>query len=306
MVQDASLDGVLPAAERPPVIRVLAILGVGVAAGLVGWPLIGPILDRPRWRRPNYRGAPLIAVGGVATVLVASTVLVGLLWWGPERLSADHGRATLFAVVGFAILGFLDDALGRTSGGGFAGHLGALIRERRLTTGLVKLVGGAVVAVAAVTMLPDDGGTLGILAVLRGAVVVALGANLLNLFDRAPARAGKVGVLWWVALLVGAQFFAPDDATLALGWSAAVIGAVIGLAPSEIREKHMQGDTGVNAAGAAVGLATVIVAVGWVEWVVLAVLAALNLSSERISFTSVIDQTAVLRWLDRLGSPYRA
>ena len=42
------------------------------------------------------------------------------------------------------------------------------------------------------------------------------------------------------------------------------------------------------------------------RWIVLGVLLALNLASEVVSFSQVIDATPPLRWLDRLGSPHRS
>ena len=61
---------------------------------------------------------------------------------------------------------------------------------------MLKLVGGALVAVVAAWFwasgsLPD---------VLAAALVVALGANLGNLLDRAPGRVGKVSLLAFLAL----------------------------------------------------------------------------------------------------------
>ena len=55
----------------------------------------------------------------------------------------------LFAVFGFGFLGLIDDLAAVGEDRGFKGHLGAL-REGRVTTGLLKLVGGAAVAVVLV------------------------------------------------------------------------------------------------------------------------------------------------------------
>ncbi len=38
------------------------------------------------------------------------------------------------------------------------------------------------------------------------------------------------------------------------------------------------------------------------EWIALAVVVGLNLLSEKVSFSRVIDATPALRWFDRLGS----
>ena len=280
------------------------------AAGSIGLWVVGrPLFDPPRWRATNYRGAELAGVSGTVVVLVGVAGIVVLQLLDRADLHPTHGYATLVAVLGFGLLGLLDDLGNDTSGGGFTGHLTAL-REGRVTTGFAKLLGGAVVAMVATAMFesagPATAGDLldvdGVLSVVRGGGLIALGANLLNLFDRAPGRATKVGIVWWCLLLA----LNWGSGAVSTAWAAATVGAAVGLLGSEIREQHMQGDTGVNASGAALGLATVAVAGPSAEWIVLAVLVALNLASERISFTSVIDQTRPLRWLDRIGSPFRA
>lgn len=152
---------------------------------------------------------------------------------------------------------------------------------------------------------------------VRAGLIVALAANLLNLVDRAPGRAAKVTLAWCAACVVPAVIGAsrwPGRFGFGLGpealggliCAAAVTGAVAGLLHSELAEKHMLGDTGVNPIGAVLGLATVAMYSAAVEWVVLAVLAVLNLASERWSFSRIIDAVPPLRWLDRLGSPYRS
>ena len=63
----------------------------------------------------------------------------------------------------------------------------------------------------------------------------------------------------------------------------------------------MLGDTGANLLGAVLGLAVVLETSRPVRTVVLIALVVLNLASERVSFSSVIDRTPGLRQLDRLG-----
>jgi hypothetical protein len=63
----------------------------------------------------------------------------------------------------------------------------------------------------------------------------------------------------------------------------------------------MLGDCGANALGAAVATA-VARALPWqVRLLALAGVAGLNLASERVSFSAVIDRTPLLRRLDQLG-----
>jgi uncharacterized membrane protein len=62
----------------------------------------------------------------------------------------------------------------------------------------------------------------------------------------------------------------------------------------------MLGDAGANALGAVVGT-MVLAGPMWLVWAAAAVLLALQLTSERVSFTRVIETNRVLRAADRLG-----
>jgi UDP-N-acetylmuramyl pentapeptide phosphotransferase/UDP-N-acetylglucosamine-1-phosphate transferase len=63
----------------------------------------------------------------------------------------------------------------------------------------------------------------------------------------------------------------------------------------------MMGDCGANALGAAVATAAVTRLPPAAKLAALAGVVALNLASERVSFTAVIARTPVLAWLDALG-----
>jgi UDP-N-acetylmuramyl pentapeptide phosphotransferase/UDP-N-acetylglucosamine-1-phosphate transferase len=69
----------------------------------------------------------------------------------------------------------------------------------------------------------------------------------------------------------------------------------------DLRERLMLGDAGANALGAVLGLGVVLACSPGVRTLVLVVVAALNLASELVSFSRVIDRVAPLRALDQLG-----
>ena len=109
-----------PVLEQPALRRPTTAAGIPTAAG-----------HRDRARRPGGRGR----AHGAGRVR------------GGEELSDSLLRSVvLFACFAFAFLGLIDDLLGTEGDRGFAGHLRAL-RAGRLTTGAMKLFGGAVVAI---------------------------------------------------------------------------------------------------------------------------------------------------------------
>jgi len=167
------------------------------------------------------------------------------------------------AVAAVAAIGLADDLW---SGGerGFRAHLG-----RRRTTGVLKLFGIPLVGLLATRKL-------------SGALLVGLAANFLNQLDTKPGRALKAYLL----------LAAPTGAPL----RAAVI-----LAPYDLREMAMLGDSGANALGALLGLSSVSKLTARGRWAAIGALAGLTLLGETRSLGALIERTPVLRELDALG-----
>lgn len=273
----------------------VALLAAAASAGL--WLLARPIFAAPVLQRTNHRGAAVpVAAGVLLVVAVVATeallVVAESLGRDPEAGEAAGRSAVLLAALGFGLLGAFDDLAAHGDDRGFKGHVTSLLRGR-LTTGGLKLAGGGLLAIVVVRATGED--SFGRLVL--GAAVVALGANLGNLFDRAPGRTTKVALLAGAVLVVATS--AAERPVLA--GTVAVLGAGVGLLVPDLRESLMLGDAGANVLGAA--LATGLVATTGVGAQVgaLAVLAALNLLSEVVSFSRAIDKIAPLRALDRLG-----
>ena len=151
---------------------------------------------------------------------------------------------------------------------GFREHL-----RRRRTTGVLKLVG-----------IPVFG--LWRTRSVSGALLVALSANAVNQLDTRPGRALKAFALG--SLLLGG---APRRAC-----AAAVL-----LAPYDLREMAMLGDSGSNTLGAVLGLRSVGKFTERQRWSAIAALAGLTLLGERRSLGALIEKTPVFRELDALG-----
>jgi len=244
--------------------------------------------------RVNFRGARIATAGGLFIVMAVLLVEAGRSVLGAFDVGNPPGRDAarplmLFAVFGFGLLGFVDDMLG-SEDRGFRGHVQAL-SHGRLTSGMLKLIGGAAIAL----ILAAQGGFVTGQRLVSDALLIALAANLGNLLDRAPGRLIKCSLLAYAPLAVVAG-------TGAVGVALApVMGATTGLLPEDLRERLMLGDTGANVVGGVLGLAAVLECSRTARNVILVVLIALNLASELVSFSRVIDRTPPLRWFDRLG-----
>jgi hypothetical protein len=274
---------------------VVAAFVAGVAGALALWAMTSPAFAVGVFERENFRGRALPTAVGVLVALVvvavdALTTVVAAAGPDPDAAAVAGLRLVTVAAVGFALLGLLDDLGGAGESGGFRGHLRSLA-SGRLTTGAIKLFGGAAVGVVVVSV--REPGSLG--RVLADGALVALAANLGNLFDRAPGRTTKVGLVALVALVLGA------GAEPGLAGVALVVGACAGLLPADLGERLMLGDAGANVVGAALGLGVVIACAPATRTVVLVVVAALNLASERVSFSRVIAAVPPLRAADRFG-----
>jgi len=195
-----------------------------------------------------------------------------LLAFGPQGRSHRGLRLPLVgwivglaqpSVLPIAAIGVADD-LWSGEERGFRAHLG-----KGSTTGVLKLVGIPAYALWRTRSF-------------SGALLVGLAANMLNQLDTKPGRALKV----YLALAI------PLRAPKAI--------AVL-LAPYDLREMAMLGDSGSNTLGALLAFRSVGRFTERQRWSAIAALAGLTLLGERTSLGSLIERTPLIRGLDRLG-----
>ena len=180
------------------------------------------------------------------------------------RSSAGSSALAQPSVLPVAAIGVADD-LWSGEERGFRAHLGT-----GATTGVLKLVGIPAYALWRTRSV-------------SGAILVGLSANLLNQLDTKPGRALK-------AYLAGV-----DSAR-----RAAAATAVL-LAPYDLREMAMLGDSGSNTLGAVLGFESVGRFTERQRWSAIAALAGLTLLGERRSLGALIERTPVFRELDAWG-----
>ena len=167
------------------------------------------------------------------------------------------------AVAPVAALGLADD-LWSGEERGFRAHLGT-----GATTGVLKLVGIPAFALWRTRSL-------------SGAILVGLAANMLNQLDTRPGRALKA------YLVASIPLRAPKTIAVLL-------------APYDLREMAMLGDSGSNALGAVLGFRSVGRLTERQRWSAIAALAGLTLLGERRSLGQWIERTPVFREVDGWG-----
>lgn len=248
-------------------------------------------VDDPRWTRTNHRGEKI-------SLLEGPSVAAGL-FAGSAAVGGRVGAAGAVAVAGAAAFGLVDDLAEDVGGArkGLRGHLGALARGE-LTTGGLKVIGiGATGLVTAALLGGGSGGggrsmTGRIVDVTTSGALIAASANLVNLLDLRPGRALKAAMM--IAAPVLGHSAAGSLAAVAVGAATAALGP-------DLAERDMLGDGGANALGALVGTTVVVAARRPARIALLAGVVGLTFISEKVSFTTVIERTPVLRTIDGWG-----
>ena len=270
------------------------VLSAALAALLLG-PWIADML-RTGLARENYRGRTAAFPAGAALVACSLLALAPLAVLD-DRADLDlldpELRRWVAYVLGVALLGLLDDALGRGADTGaprgWRGHARAVLGGG-LSTGAIKAVGALALAAYAVSGRGREG-----IDYVADLALLLLATNLFNLLDLRPGRVEKAFALLLAGLCLGAWTVAPLEL---LG---IFVGPVLVGAAFTLRERAMLGDTGSNLVGALAGISLLVTLDETGRWIALAVIAALTVYGEFRSISASIDRLPPLRWIDSLG-----
>ena len=246
------------------------------------------MINQKEFQKENYRQYKISVLGGIvllASILASSSIIFLIPKFSD---SYENSFALLFIVTGFAFVGLLDDLVGDKSKQGFKGHLSELIRGR-VTTGTLKLFGAPLVALIALSSQIE---ARGYLWVLVDVVAISLVANLFNLLDLSPGRTSKYAI---VTLLVIA--FAADTNEMIFMFLGVIFASLIG----DLREKYMLGDCGSNVIGAIVGYFLIDSLDNSGAIILILISLTLNLASEFVSFSKIIQKIWPLKMFDFFG-----
>jgi len=288
------------------VIGVLVALIFCVVIPVVIMAMLVPSLDKTAPKTSNYRG--VLVYNGLGIVWFIWLIS---FWVGAQLLVVLHFDLPpwirylerLFPVVaGSCAFGLFDDWAGSNQIKGFKGHLTALLHGH-LTTGGLKFLGIGLLSLFLAISLYYDG-VASILRVALVTCVIALAANLMNLFDLRPGRAGKMYLLGLVIAFLCIIAFGLLEV---LGWWGllalllAALGPLLAVWRFDLAEKGMIGDAGANSMGVFLGFLFATSLPVWGLVVSVVGLALVNLLSERVSFSRIIERNRALTALDNLG-----
>ena len=274
----------------------IAGLAVSAAVALV---LQGRWLDDMRRNglvRENYRGIAVAFPAG-AVLVACSLVALAPLAVLDDRADLDlldpELRRWATYILGVALLGLLDDALGRGSHSdaprGWREHARA-VAGGRFSTGAIKAVGALALAAYAVSGRGRED-----LDYVADLALLLLATNLFNLLDLRPGRVEKAFALLLAGLCLGAWTAVPLE-VLGLFAGPVLVGAAFTL-----RERAMLGDTGSNLVGSLAGIAMLLVLGDEARLIALAAVLALTIYGEFRSISAAIDRVPLIRQLDSLG-----
>jgi len=217
-------------------------------------------------------------------------------------------------VIACFFFGWLDDRFGKRGDGGFKGHIKALFHGK-ITTGMIKVLGIgftalAVSALSFIDYLDFYQESYALAMVILGGLAIALSANFINLVDLRPARASKVycllALVGFFGVLIKLWLYNQYQWWLLFGHLLIFIWLIIPILvvwPYDAGEKAMLGDAGANPAGALLGFYFTCTLGGVGLAVYVAIMLFLNLASEKVSYSALIERTPFLKWLDMLGRP---
>jgi UDP-GlcNAc:undecaprenyl-phosphate/decaprenyl-phosphate GlcNAc-1-phosphate transferase len=276
----------------------MRLVGLALSAVLAA-AVLGPWLRdmvRSGLARSNYRERTVAFPSG-AVLVACSLLALAPLAILDDRADLDlldpELRRWMVYVLGVALLGLLDDALGRGAASdaprGWRGHADAVV-SGRFSTGAIKGAGALALAAYAVSGRGREG-----LDYVADLALLLLTTNLFNLLDLRPGRVEKVFAL----LLAGLCLVAWTEVPLEL--LGIFIGPVLVGAAFTLRERAMLGDTGSNLVGALAGISLLVTLGDDGRLIALAIVAALTVYGEFRSISQTIERVPPLRWLDSLG-----
>jgi UDP-GlcNAc:undecaprenyl-phosphate GlcNAc-1-phosphate transferase len=247
-------------------------------------------------KKLNYRGEKIPSSMGLIFVLLLPFITTFGMILSVKSFAMINSLLFLFITIAMGMMGFLDDQLGNNVKG-FRGHLRAFFMEKKLTSGGLKLVFGAIIALTFTV-----GNALWLNAgkfswiIFVNFFLICLAANTVNLFDLRPGRAGKVFLGAFILILLFSKYL---ESYISL--FIPILAILLYYLPFDLHGQVMMGDVGSNLLGSSLGVMMVWMLSDLGKVIALIILISLQILAEKFSFSEIIEKYRLLRQLDEWG-----
>lgn len=270
--------------------NIISLIISGVVTA-IGTPFIFNMLKENNCLCLNYRREEIPTSMGLIFIIV-QTFTVGLIGFIHREKLLDLFYLPILYLVGLifiALVGLFDDLVGDKNIKGFKGHISSFFKGT-LTSGGLKAGVGLLVSLFISIYISRSA-----IEIVVNTLIISLFTNLLNLFDLRPGRAGKVYILISIVLLLTSNMRELDFIMYSL------FGILVIYLPMDLRAKAMMGDIGSNSLGLSLGVYCAITHGLIPKIIYLILLICIQIISEFISFSSIIEKNKFLRYIDNLG-----
>ncbi len=236
----------------------------------------------------NYKKVKIPMSLGILFIII-QTITVSFI----AIIKNYHINFIMTYLVAFILMGFVgvfDDMVGDTTVKGFKGHILSFFKGK-LTTGGLKAGVGLFVSLMVSLLVSNN-----ILSLVVNTLLIALFINLINLFDLRPGRASKVFIFLSIILLATNNKVRYFDFVFF-----SFYGILTRYLPIDIKGNAMMGDVGSNSLGLTLGVYCVLNHSLKIKIIYLFILISLQVIAEVVSFSKIIENNKILRFIDNIG-----
>jgi len=264
----------------------IIIVIISIILSYIAVPILLKILSKGNAVGTNYLGEKIPNCMGLLFVLVQVFNLAFIYLFFKDE---NYYIVYLFSFILMGLVGLMDDLIGEKDVKGLKGHIFNFIKGNP-TTGGIKAGVGFLVALFVSLVLSRN-----IIEIIINTLIIALFTNLINLFDLRPGRSSKVFILFAIIMLI----FSATNQYNKIIYS--FFGILLVYLPLDLKAKVMMGDVGSNTMGITLGIYCAFTQNIIAKLVYLLLLFVLHILAERVSFTKIIENNRLLKFLDDLG-----
>ena len=264
------------------------ILSLTISAILsyIGSPMIFHMLTSSKTLSLNYKNEEIPICMGLLFIFVQIITVSMILLL--TRTKTIYMIYYLFALTLIGLVGLLDDLIGDKNVKGFKGHIKSFFKGG-LTTGGIRAGIVFVISLFVSIIISKN-----ITDIIANTLIIALFTNFTNLFDLRPGRSIKVFILFSIIMLFTSNISEYNFLLYSF------YGILIIYFPLDLKAKAMMGDVGSNVLGITLGVYCAFThSLIW-KFIYLFILIAVHILAEKVSFSKIIENNKVLKFIDDL------